>query len=58
MVLFAGLVISVISVLLNLLLIPAWKMYGAAATSLLSNGLYLLIYYFAVKVYKKKHPTT
>lgn len=58
MVLIAGLVISVISVLLNLLLIPAWKMYGAAVTSLVSNGLYLFIYYFAVKVYKKKHPTT
>jgi O-antigen/teichoic acid export membrane protein len=54
-VLVTGLVISVISVLLNMLLIPVWKIYGAAVTSLISTTLNLAIYYFAVQVYKKRH---
>jgi O-antigen/teichoic acid export membrane protein len=54
-ILWAGLVVSIISTLLNILLIPLWKIYGAAATLLISNTCYLGIYYSLAMHYKKKH---
>jgi O-antigen/teichoic acid export membrane protein len=53
-VLWAGLLIAGISVGLNITLIPLWKIYGAATTSLVSNICYLIIYYFVIQYYKKR----
>jgi O-antigen/teichoic acid export membrane protein len=53
-VLWTGLLISAISVGLNMTLIPLWKIYGAATTSLISNICYLVIYYFVIQYYRKK----
>ncbi|MDP4128775.1 MAG: polysaccharide biosynthesis C-terminal domain-containing protein [Bacteroidota bacterium] len=54
MVLWTGLMISAISVGLNMTLIPIWKIYGAATTSLISNICYLIVYYFIIQYYRKK----
>ena len=54
LILWAGLGISILSVVLNLLLIPNLKSYGAAITLLISNGCYLIIYYAAFRHYKIK----
>ena len=53
-ILWAGLVVSIASIGLNMLLIPLWKIYGAAATLLISNTCYFGIYYFLAMYYKKK----
>jgi O-antigen/teichoic acid export membrane protein len=55
LILWSGLAISAISTLLNMTLIPKWEIYGAAATLLVANGCYLLIYFFIIKYYKKRH---
>jgi O-antigen/teichoic acid export membrane protein len=54
-VLASGLVISLISTGLNMNLVPRYGVYGAAFTILVSNGLYLSIYYYFFRFYKKKH---
>ncbi len=51
----AGFFVSIATLLFAQLLIPVYKTYGAALTSLLSNSLYLLIYYFMVMRIKKKN---
>ncbi|HET6254275.1 MAG TPA: oligosaccharide flippase family protein [Puia sp.] len=54
-ILWTGLAVAITSTGLNMLLIPVWKIYGAAATLLISNTCYLGIYYFLAMHYKKKH---
>lgn len=54
LILWSGLVVSINSTLLNMTLIPVWKIYGAAMTLLFSNTSYLVIYYFIIRHYKKK----
>jgi O-antigen/teichoic acid export membrane protein len=53
-ILWAGLAVSVTSMVLDLVLIPVWKIYGAAITLLVSNTCYLAIYYFLAMHYKRK----
>ena len=50
-----GLILCIISLGLSLLLIPRFNVYGAATVSLISNIIYLCLYYFIIKVYSKKH---
>jgi len=54
LILWSGLIVSINSTLLNMTLIPVWKIYGAAMTLLFSNTSYLVIYYFIIRHYKKK----
>jgi len=55
LILWSGLAISAISTLLNMTLIPRFEIYGAAATLLVANACYLVIYFFIIKYYKKRH---
>ena len=55
LILWSGLAVSAVSTLLNMMLIPKWEIYGAAATLLVSNGCYLMIYFFIIRYYKKRH---
>ncbi|MBO9572263.1 MAG: polysaccharide biosynthesis C-terminal domain-containing protein, partial [Chitinophagaceae bacterium] len=57
-VLWAGLFVSAGSIGLNMLLIPVWKIYGAAITILFSNTCYLAIYYLIIRFYQKRHLVT
>ena len=50
-----GLLICLVSLSLSFLLIPRFKVYGAAAVSLASNSAYLFVYYLVVKAYTHKH---
>jgi O-antigen/teichoic acid export membrane protein len=50
-----GLTLCAISFGLSILLIPRYGVYGAASVSLISNMSYLIIYYFIIKTYTKKH---
>jgi len=50
-----GLILCIISVGLSLLLIPRYKVYGAVTVSLISNIIYLGLYYFIIKMLKKKY---
>ena len=49
-----GLVLSVITIGLNLLLVPRYKAYGAATTTLIANMIYLALYFFIIRHYKGK----
>ena len=53
LILWSGLAVSAVSTLLNMTLIPRWEIFGAAATLLVSNGCYLVIYYFIITHYTK-----
>jgi O-antigen/teichoic acid export membrane protein len=55
LILWSGLLVSTISTLLNMTLIPIFGAYGAATTLLVSNGSYLLIYYNIIAYYRKRH---
>jgi O-antigen/teichoic acid export membrane protein len=50
-----GLTLCGISFGLSILLIPRYGVYGAASVSLVCNMSYLIIYYFIIKTYTKKH---
>ncbi|HWJ91379.1 MAG TPA: polysaccharide biosynthesis C-terminal domain-containing protein [Flavisolibacter sp.] len=50
-----GIVVSLASVGLSVLLIPKWSIYGAAYTSLISNILYLALCSMLVKIYKRRY---
>ena len=50
-----GFILCVISIGLSLLLIPRYKVYGAASVSLISNVIYLGLYYFIIKAATKKY---
>ena len=50
-----GFIVCIISIGLSLLLIPRYKVYGAAGVSLISNLIYLSLYYFLVKTITKKY---
>lgn len=50
-----GFILCIISVGLSLLLIPRYKVYGAVTVSLVSNIIYLGLYYFIIKMLKKKY---
>jgi O-antigen/teichoic acid export membrane protein len=50
-----GFILCIISLGLSLLLIPRYNVYGAATVSLISNIIYLGLYYFIIRVYTKKH---
>lgn len=52
---YSGLLVSIISLTLGLLLIPKWGIYGAAVSSLLSNITYLIAYYFFSLTLKRKY---
>jgi O-antigen/teichoic acid export membrane protein len=54
-VLLSGIFIAGVSTLLNLLLVARFSIYGAALTLLVSNGLYLAIYYSFYRFYRKRH---
>jgi O-antigen/teichoic acid export membrane protein len=54
-VLYAGLIVSAISLTMGLWLIPRFGVYGAAISSLTSNCAYFLIYYFLAGLLKEKH---
>lgn len=49
-----GLTLCGVSLSLSLLLIPPYGVYGAATVSLLSNLIYLCLYYFIIKAFTKK----
>lgn len=50
-----GFILCIISLGLSLLVIPRYKVYGAAAVSLISNIIYLSLYYFIIKAVTKKY---
>lgn len=50
-----GFIVCIISLGLSLLLIPRYKVYGAATVSLISNVIYLGLYYFIIKAVTKKY---
>lgn len=50
-----GFVLCIISLGLSLLLIPRYKVYGAASVSLISNIIYLGLYYFIIKAAIRKY---
>jgi len=50
-----GFILCIISVGLSLLLIPRYKVYGAVTVSLISNIIYLGLYYFIIKRIKKRY---
>ncbi len=50
-----GFILCIISVGLSLLLIPRYKVYGAVTVSLISNIIYLGLYYFIIKRATKKY---
>ena len=50
-----GFILCIISLGLSLLLIPRYKVYGAAAVSLISNIIYLSLYYFIIKAATKRY---
>src|ERR1700676_4455241 len=50
-----GLTLCGISFGLSILLIPRYGVYGAASVYLISNMSYLIIYYFIIKTFTKKH---
>ena len=54
-VLYAGFFVSIISLAMGLWLIPRFGIYGAAISSLTSNCIYLLIYYYLAGLLKEKH---
>lgn len=56
--LWAGLGISALSILLNMVLIPKFSLYGAAFTLLVANSAYLLVYYLITTVLKNKKIAT
>jgi O-antigen/teichoic acid export membrane protein len=47
--------VSIITLLLAKWLIPEFNIYGAGLTVLMSNVLYLIIYYYTVLKEKKKY---
>lgn len=49
-----GLVLSVVTLGLNLLLVPRYKAYGAATTTLIANIIYLALYFLIIRYYKGK----
>ncbi len=51
----AGFFVSILTLLLAIWLIPKLKIYGAGLTVLISNVLYLVIYYYTVLSEKKKY---
>jgi O-antigen/teichoic acid export membrane protein len=53
-----GFFISIVTLLLARGLIPDFNIYGAALTVLVSNTLYLIIYYYTVLKVKKKYLTS
>jgi O-antigen/teichoic acid export membrane protein len=53
-VLLSGVIISVISILMNMYMVARFNIYGAALTLLVANGLYLTIYYSFFLYYRKK----
>ncbi|RZK27239.1 MAG: hypothetical protein EOO43_00210 [Flavobacterium sp.] len=55
---YTGLVVSFVSLGMGLWLIPIWGVYGAAVSSLISNCIYLIIYYFLSLLFKKKQLKT
>jgi O-antigen/teichoic acid export membrane protein len=50
-----GFFICGVSLLLSMLLIPRWGVYGAGAVSIISNGCYFLIYHFIIRHYIQKY---
>jgi O-antigen/teichoic acid export membrane protein len=52
------LVICILSIVLSLVLIPKYKVYAAAVVNLVSNALYLALYYFIIRAYIKKYLTS
>jgi O-antigen/teichoic acid export membrane protein len=52
---WTGLGISMLSIGLNMLIIPRWHIYGAATTILISNSCYLVIYYIFIQFFKRRH---
>jgi O-antigen/teichoic acid export membrane protein len=52
---WTGLVISMMSIGLNIILIPKWHIYGAATTIFIANSCYLVVYYIFIQVLKRKH---
>jgi len=51
----AGIFVGICSLTLALFLIPVLNVYGAALTALISNMLYLFVYYYMVVLIKTKH---
>jgi O-antigen/teichoic acid export membrane protein len=54
-VLFAGIAIAVVDTLMNMYFVARFSIYGAAFTLLVSNVLFLTIYYWFYSYYRKKH---
>jgi O-antigen/teichoic acid export membrane protein len=52
LILWSGLAVSLTSSLLNMVLVPAWQIYGAAVTLLIANSVYLVLYYYLAMYYK------
>jgi O-antigen/teichoic acid export membrane protein len=50
-----GIFVGIICILLNILLIPKYKQYGAATAALIVNALYLIFYIMIVKAQIKKN---
>ena len=54
-VLLAGIAIAVVDTLMNMYFVARFNIYGAAFTLLVSNALFLAIYYWFYSYYRKKH---
>ena len=54
MVSITGFFICCLSLVLSMLFIPRWGIYGAGAVSIASNGCYFAIYYFLIRFYIQK----
>jgi O-antigen/teichoic acid export membrane protein len=52
---YSGLFVSIISLCMGIWLIPVWGVFGAAISSLISNLIYLLIYYHLSSKLKEKY---
>jgi O-antigen/teichoic acid export membrane protein len=50
-----GLLVSVISIVLGLWLVPLWGVLGAAVTTFAINLVYMVIYYFLLLYFKKQY---
>ena len=50
-----GFIISIFTIGLSMLLIPIYKIYGAAIVALMANLFYLVVYYFIIEFHIKKN---
>ncbi|MDZ4716523.1 MAG: oligosaccharide flippase family protein [Cytophagales bacterium] len=57
-IIFVGLVVAILSVFLNLQLVPKWNIYGAAISSFIANGFFLVVYVILTARFHKQRMRT